>query len=51
MAARQASGVSHQLPENGCSRMAFRPDRAFKDMPALSPAQDIETKAVLKAWI
>lgn len=31
--------------------MAFRPDRAFNDLPALPPAQDIETKAVLKACI
>ena len=31
--------------------MTFRPDRAFNDLPALPPAQDIETKAVLKACI
>ncbi|MEW9617743.1 hypothetical protein AB3G45_28475 [Shinella sp. S4-D37] len=31
--------------------MAFRPDRAFNDLPALPPAQDIETTAVLKACI
>ena len=31
--------------------MAFRPDHAFNDLPALPPAQDIETKAVLKACI
>ena len=35
----------------GCFRMTFRPDRAFNDLPALPPAQDIETKAVLKACI
>ena len=31
--------------------MTFRPDRPFNDLPALPPAQDIETKAVLKACI
>ena len=31
--------------------MAFQPDRAFNDLPALPPTQDIETKAVLKACI
>ena len=31
--------------------MAFQPDRAFNDLPALPPSQDIETKAVLKACI
>lgn len=31
--------------------MTFRPDRPFNDLPALPPAQDVETKAVLKACI
>ena len=31
--------------------MSFFPDRPFNDLPALPPAQDIETKAVLKACI
>lgn len=31
--------------------MTFRPDRPFNDLPALPPAQDIETKSVLKACI
>jgi len=31
--------------------MPFQPDRLFNDLPALPPAQDIETKAVLKACI
>lgn len=31
--------------------MSFRPDRPFNDLPALPPAQDVETKAVLKACI
>lgn len=31
--------------------MTFRPDRPFNDLPTLPPAQDIETKAVLKACI
>lgn len=31
--------------------MTFRPDRPFNDLPNLSPAQDIETKAMLKVCI
>lgn len=31
--------------------MTFHPDRPFNDLPSLPPAQDIETKAVLKACI
>lgn len=31
--------------------MSFRPDQPFNDLPPLPPAQDIETKAVLKACI
>ncbi len=29
--------------------MTFHPDRPFNDLPPLPPAQDIETKPVLKA--
>lgn len=31
--------------------MGFRPDRPFNDLPDLPPAQDLETKPVLKACI
>ncbi len=31
--------------------MPFRPDQAYNDLPALPPARDVETKAVLKACI
>lgn len=31
--------------------MPFRPDRPYNDLPPLSPREDVETKAVLKACI
>jgi len=47
-----ASDISgHSFDRSKETRMPFRPDCPYNDLPTLPPNQDLETKAVLKACI